>query len=296
MTPARLRWGLTLILVGVVLLLVNMGRIFPIHSSDVAHLLPWVLIGIGIEKIFTSTKLEFLSYFAVLATVGIVGYSIYEGTPDLLTEGAPLHRSNVVDFDPAVTLIDASIILSDAELDVRSTSVELFRAQKPVNWGYSSFSHSLSSDKLTVDLDAERRSGVRIDIDLDNPSWEIAIAENPQSSLIFDLNQVDAHLNFAEMHVTKLDIQATDCELYVKIGEKAADCQVELYGESNKVKLRLPSSSGVRIRGYDDDSYFEALGMIRTGGAYVNTDYETSTNKIDIVLDESLNSLNIDFY
>lgn len=299
MTPRRLRWGLTFVIVGAVLLLINMGRLPHPYESELVQLLPYILIGVGIEKIFTATRLEFIAYLSVLATAGVVAYSLFQGMPDFLDRGTAVDSPIVVPADSAVHKIDAQIKMSSADLSVRSTTGELFRTEKPDYWGYPDFDHRVNGDELVIDLNTNHRvsPGVRIQFD-DNESadWGLAFAENCATSMTLDLEDVNARFNVADLPLAKLDIQGNSCDLYVKVGDKQAESMIDIFGESNRVRLRLPSHAGVRIKGYEDDSYFESIGLHRSGGAYINDAYDSASSKVDIALDESLSSLNIEFY
>ena len=87
MTPSRLRWGLILIQVGILILLVNIGVFNWNFTIDLVSAIPFLLILIGIEKIFTRSRLEFISYLAVF-TIFIGGlYIAYRGSYGNAEEG-----------------------------------------------------------------------------------------------------------------------------------------------------------------------------------------------------------------
>ena len=81
MTPARFRWGIILILFGLLLLMQNLRFISDYYWDDMVIFFSITLIAIGIEKIFTRTRLQFLAYassflilFSGLAIVFVGSY------------------------------------------------------------------------------------------------------------------------------------------------------------------------------------------------------------------------------
>ncbi len=78
MNPARFRWGILLILIGVLFLLNNIGTLDWWMWNDIWSLWPLILIAIGVEKIFTKTKFEVIAYLAPLALAAIVVWTAAE--------------------------------------------------------------------------------------------------------------------------------------------------------------------------------------------------------------------------
>ena len=81
MTPARFRWGMILVQVGLLLLLRNAGVINDNVWINLLVLSPVVLIAIGIEKIFTKSRLQFIAYATtILLFIGGFAIAFYSGT------------------------------------------------------------------------------------------------------------------------------------------------------------------------------------------------------------------------
>ena len=73
MTPARLRWGLILIALGVLIIMCNTGRLDWDYWLELATWWPVLLIAIGIEKIFQNSRMKFISFLSPIILVGTMG-------------------------------------------------------------------------------------------------------------------------------------------------------------------------------------------------------------------------------
>jgi len=70
MSPARLRWGLLFIAVGVLLLATKSNWLSGYYWLELLDWWPVLLIAIGIEKIFLKTSVRIISYLSFLAFCG----------------------------------------------------------------------------------------------------------------------------------------------------------------------------------------------------------------------------------
>ena len=125
MTPARFRWGIILIQIGGLILLRNAGVLNDNLWVDLLVLSPIVLIAIGLEKIFTKSRAQFISY---LTSVGlffggflIAFYGSYGGdTTSFFSE--TIYRKG---SDPNVKSISATLRLDDTDLTIRDSGRDL---------------------------------------------------------------------------------------------------------------------------------------------------------------------------
>ena len=79
MSPARFRWGMFLIFIGTLILLVNLRVLNNNIWGDLLFYFPLVLIAIGIEKIFTHTRFQFISYASSVLLIAVGFYIAFQG-------------------------------------------------------------------------------------------------------------------------------------------------------------------------------------------------------------------------
>ena len=118
MTPARFRWGMAFIAIGFLLLLQNMRVLDWYFTWDLFFFLPLVIIAIGIEKIFTRSRLEFISYFTTLAIFAGISFMVYDSVnaSDLGNSS-----SNRISIDPSIEAIHAVLNISGGDLEIRDS-------------------------------------------------------------------------------------------------------------------------------------------------------------------------------
>ena len=128
MSPARFRWGILFILIGGLLLLNNLGVLPWWVWADILSLWPLLLIAIGVEKIFTRSRVEFIAYLAPVGLAVVVVWVAFGG----LTAGdfRLIRRGDTyrytIDRDPEVKRIKAVFDLDDTDIDLRNSGTRLF--------------------------------------------------------------------------------------------------------------------------------------------------------------------------
>ena len=130
MTPARFRWGLLFILVGTLMLLAEADVLNLNFVIELAYLFPFLLIAIGIEKIFAKTRLKALAYLSSVVLVAGALWVAFESSS--YSSDQSFFESGTISYeadDEAVDLVNVDLNLGHAHLTVRSSSDDLFRAR-----------------------------------------------------------------------------------------------------------------------------------------------------------------------
>ena len=129
MTPARFRWGMLLVQIGVLLTLQNFSVLDDVLWGELALFFPLVLIAVGIEKIFTKSKVQFISY---LTTVAL----FFGGLAIAFNASSGGHAGSFfsdhtydLEHDEDVELLHAILRLDGNDLTVRDATDELVHAR-----------------------------------------------------------------------------------------------------------------------------------------------------------------------
>jgi len=302
MTPARFRWGLLFILVGTLMLLAEADVLNLNFVIELVYLFPFLLIAIGIEKIFAKTRLKVLSYLSsVLLVAGALWVAFdnsgYSSDQSFFESGS---ISWEIEDEP-VDLIDADLRLGDANLTVRSASDDLFRAR------FDEWSLKPRSDMEIIDGIAEitlsarslkRHFGdgiVGIDTGHDD-DWRVSFAKDTPLSLKCRGSHGDVHLNLAANPVRDLHLDMNDADIYVKFGCLESEVRCSVVGDNSKLRLRIPREAGLRVSGLDFPVYFEEIGLMEQDSVYVTEGFDTATCRVLVEAEDHLRSFSIDFY
>lgn len=299
MTPARLRWGLLLVQIGALILLVNLKVINYNFVPLLLSAIPFFLILIGIEKIFTRSRAEMISYLSVGVMFFWGIYIAFEGTgePDY---GSFFHRTDYHQkHDSSIKELHARLRIGDGDLTVRDVTDDLF---------YARFAQFTSKPRIRYDtenqigkLRLQKRSHalwgdvIHVDVD-DRDDWTLYFSKTIPLDLECYGKDSDVHLNLATTPLKKLKLDTDDSQVYLKIGEIEPFVSLELRGNHSDLRLRLPADASVRIKADEFATYLERIGFVKDNGLFKTDDSDSITSRIEIELDRRLDNLKIEFY
>lgn len=301
MTPARFRWGLFLILMGVLLLLRNFDVLNDNFWIDLLILFPVVLIAVGIEKIFSRTRLRVISYLTSVALfVGGLAIAFNSGHGGESTSffSTTTYRQ---EGDPGVHFMRAVIDVDESDLTIRDSGNDLVYAK------FDRFTRKPEIDFVRQDsaasLEMVGRGGgvfggaVKIESD-ESPDWFVQFSGTTPLELNCTGHQSDLHLNLSTTPLRMLKIDADESTVYLKVGDLLPLVTVTVGGDDTELRLRVPKTVGLKVRGEDYREYLDKVGMIEadSGAGFVTAGYDTTGNKVDVDVDDRLNSFSIDFF
>jgi hypothetical protein len=299
MTPARFRWGLILILFGLLLLLQNLDLINSNYWIDLLMLFPIFLIAVGLEKIFSHTKLSFISY--VTSIFLFIGGLIiaYQGSTNGST-GYFSKWSYTIDYDAAAQAIDATLDLGESDLTIRDAS-----EKDLLDGDFREFSnkpdieHHVENGIAYINLKdrTDRIFDHIIEIDTeDRADWYLSFSEKIPLNLNLSGEKGNIHLNLSTTPLKDLKLTVPRTQVYLKLANLEPLVKVNLQGYDANLRLRVPSTSGLKIKGINDAEYMERVGLKPAQDAFINALYDSTNEKIEVDLDENLSSVSIDFY
>ena len=299
MSPARFRWGLILVLLGVLLLLQNAGTINSNFWADLLMWFPVVLIAVGLEKIFAKSRVKLISY---LTSVGLfvgglaIALAGSYGGEDTSFFG---ETSYELENDSDVKLLNVLLDLDGTDLTIRDSGRDLV---------YGEFDRFTRKPKIKSEITADvanvkmvSRSGGylggAIYFDTGDPQdWSLRFSKDIPLELNCRGEESDLHMNFSTTPLQKLTLDANDAKVYLKLGDLLPNVDISILGEDLDLRLRIPQTVGVRISGDDYKSYLFRQGFQEDDGRFVSDGFDSMDIRIDIKLDDQLGSFSIDFF
>jgi len=298
MTPARFRWGILLVTFGLLLLLRNVS----VFNDDIwLGLLvysPLVLIAIGIEKIFTRTRVQFIAYltssFLLIGGLAIAFYAgaDYEGS--FFTES-----SHTIKLDPSVKELSAKLDLNETNLTIRDAGHDLVHAEFDRFTRKAVITEWFEGDRARVVFESHPLAffGGALKIDTDEDlDWRVWFNEELPLDLDLTGRKSDIHLNLSTTPLRSLTLNLDDATIYLKIGELEPLVRVVVGGEDSRFKLRVPQSVGLRVHGADYRGYLNRLGLTGENDVFETEGYDSMTTQIEVDLDERLSDVSIDYF
>ena len=298
MTPARFRWGILLITLGTLFLLRNLDVLNDNFWADLVIWFPLFLIAIGIEKIFTKTKLSFISYltsvFLLVGGLVIAFAGSYGGDSDYFSE----HTFNLGP-DTGINLITAKIDIEETDLTIRDSGDELIYAKFNKYTRKPDINHKQVGDELVINIDSRSGSflGGVVKVDMgDAQDWYMQFSQDVPLALECIGQMADIHLNFSTTPLRSLNLDAEEAEVYIKLGDLEPDVHLVVNGDRSRVRLRVPGDAGLRVTGEAYRGLLKRIGLEEVDDAFVTPEYEDFRTKITIDLGENLGSLSIDYF
>lgn len=306
MTPTRFRWGMLFIMVGTLILLVNTRVLYGFYWHDFVFFfikfIPFLLIAIGIEKIFAGTSARYVSYVSTVALVAVGFWLVFEGQQ---------RDGDIKDFFESETIqeeIDPTVYATEAVLRVGGGNVTIRDATDDLiygsfgEWSFKpDFQHKVVNGVAELELSragATRRSwGGMIQIEgEDTDDWYLSFCRKVPLSLKCYGDEADLHLNLSTTPLRDLELDAPGSDIYLKLGTMEEAVNVTIRGEDTKLRLRVPREAGLKVSGLDDPDYLGSVGLIRDGGFFVTPGFEDASPQLNVSLDNRFRSLSIDYY
>lgn len=295
MTPARFRWGMLLVLIGVLLMLRNLDIISDDFWPELVMWSPLVLIAIGIEKIFAGSKVRFISYLtSIVIALAAIGLALeYESDISHRKSDRSTYRQRDIE---SVRLLNATIEAKDAIVEVRGASDDLVVARFADYVRRPRTDFSVDGDEAEVVLcsRAGKFFGGLVKIDLDElESWRVGFSSRVPLRLECLGSESDFHLDLSETHLQELNLDADEALLHIRLGRLEPVIQIEISGVDSDLELIVPRASGLRMITTDAGSFFARQGLYERDGDYYNSGYDTLDSKIKVILADPLSSFRL---
>jgi hypothetical protein len=264
MRRSGLFWGVILLLIGLLLLLSNLG-IIAVNVWGAVWAVVLIALGVGIlwgivvgssaavEK-ETAIPLEGAGSARVRVKHGAGRLRVSGGAaPDALLEGT---------FTGG---LDYRARRSGEALDVKMSPRGLPFSMGPWNWG---------------------RQGL---------GWTFSLNDAIPLDLAFETGAGEARLDLSELHVSHLRLQTGASSVQVMLPAKAGHTRARIEAGAASVSIRVPANVAAQVR-------FEgALASVdvdqnrfpRSGAVYRSPDYDTAQNKVDIDVEAGVGSFDV---
>lgn len=298
MTPARFRWGIILITIGVLLLLQNLNILPEEIWLDLAILFPILLIAVGIEKIFTRTRLQFISYLTSIALFGVAMYLGFYYSHD--GGGYFSTTTHRIDSDPEVRVIRAELDLDETNLTIRDSGRDMVYGRFDRFTRKPDIDYRVAHDTALIEFKARDGSYLGGAIKIEGGSerdWYMRFSEDTPLLLRCSGEESDMHMNFATTPLRRLSLDAADSYMYLKLGDMEPIVTIDVRGDDSSLKLRIPENVGLRVAAPDYGDYLERLGLTRvTDHVFMTSGFDTLSTRIELDIDEDLSSFSVDFF
>jgi len=299
MSPARLRWGLILIQIGVLVLLRNTGVLNDNFWIALLVYSPFLLIAIGIEKIFAKSKFKVISYLSVVA-IFVGGIYVAFDTSWGGEETSFFSQTTFQkEYLPEIKTVNATLELDNTDLTIRDSGDDLVYGRFDEFTRKPKIDYDYTDDSFTVKLIGRANSllggAIRIDTD-EIQDWYLKFCNKVPLDLDCTGDNSDLHLNLSTTPLRNLKVEANDAVIYIKLGKLEPLVHVFVDGSDSRLRLRVPNETGIKVTGDEYGSYLKQIGFEESDGVYTNSGYDTLQTKYEIDLEPKLTDFSLDYF
>jgi hypothetical protein len=257
-------WGLVLLLIGVLLLLDNLGYLAFLGFSVWQIIWPLALIAVGVGFLIGARRqsaVETQDFGVDLAEAAEASVHLDYGAGELrVSGGAGAHQLLTGTFEGGV---QHDVARRDRAVEARLWS------RSVVFWPWQFAPH--------------------------NRRWRLQLNERIPLTLVVKTGASDCELDLTDLQVTRLRIESGASSTRVKLPAHAGYTEVRGSSGVASLTLRVPANVAARIHAEGGLSSIavDRQRFPRQGGVYVSRDYETADNKVDIRIDVGVGSVDI---
>lgn len=299
MTVSRIRNGVILLSVGIVLLLNNLGYVDWSVWVSILSLWPILLIAIGIEKIFAKTSLSFVAYLSpILLLIAILGpaYYYYHHETDNVTYDGKIFRWEK-EMSPPVKRGFATFDFKAGTLKTNASQDKLVLAELDY-WRREPLCLYNYSDKdSTVKLEIKDRDhfwrGWFNPGSKSRHQWDVFLSDKIPWDLEIENSVASGDFDFSGIILENLSVDSDASSLKIKLGNKARDLKAKIDSDVSKLELFLPKDAGLKIenRSSLSSTNFEDISVNHERKSYWTSNYDSAPSKIEISLRGDVSSL-----
>lgn len=301
MSVSRIRNGVILLSVGIVLLLNNLDYVDWSVWVSILSLWPVLLIAIGIEKIFAKTSLSFFAYLSpILLLFAILGpaYYFYHNERDNVTYEGKTFRWEK-EMVPAVKKGFATFDFKAGTLKTNASQDKLVLAEldywRRVPLCFYNYSDKDSIVRLKIkDQDHFWRGWFKPRIK-SRHQWDVFLSDKIPWNLEIENSVMNGDLDFSGLILENLSVDLDVSSLKIKLGNKARSLKAKIDSDVSKLELLLPKDVGLNIetRSSLSSTDFQNISVNHEKKRYWTSNYDSSLSKIEISLHGDISSLRI---
>jgi len=311
MPVGKVRTGVILISLGVLLLLNTTGMVDFGLWSWLGKLWPVILIAIGIEKMFSSAQssnLRNLAWLSPIIIVGVVSYAVVAGQrDDNSNTWGENWQWNWDDKSDAPTSthswsepLNADAKRLDLELEMSGGRLTVRGGSDPENLVVARTSSRGEKPGTTSNVDAEGVYTVRI-VQRDKPDhrgrdqWIMKVTDSIPVNLTVEGGAARMRLDLSALKVQTLNLDAGAADIDIVLGSMISDVMCDLECGAATLDITIPSVAGLRF--YRESAISRLsdtdLNLVDKGSFSETEGYSDSAVKIEMHVKSALSSLRL---
>ena len=207
------------------------------------------------------------------------------------------NESRNLDLDGA-TSAEVVVRMDVGELDVAGGADGMLDAdftynvdewEPEVDW-------NVTDGKGRLEIDQDGSGGINIlDIDDVEYEWDLRLNDETPTALDVELGAGDSSLKLGTMNLTDLAVQTGAGDTTIDLtGDWANDLEASIDAGAGRLKVLLPSDTGVRIETDTGIVDVDNTGLTKDGDVYTNAAFGTSDATLTINIDAGVGEVELE--
>ncbi len=301
----RLLNGLTIVVIGAVLLMNTTGYLPWSVWDSVLEFWPILIIGLGVQIAFSKWRVPGLN-LAILVILILGAMFPYKGNLHLHRRfQLPIYRSADVNHAGFTVPLEGPTSKINLKLAAPSFDVCIMGDSQNIDKAVSA-EFDFSGSQPSVSQTGEGREldvtvwvpdhGVEVGGVTGAQKWDFSLNSSLVSNLALDGGVVALELDTGNLYVESLSMNAGVAKLDFHLGLSGKETKMVLEGGVSNIKLETPENAGVSItiRGpsavYHD---FSKEGLTKSGGSWITPGYDESSTKLELVVISGLSRVQL---
>ncbi len=292
-------WGITVILLGLVLLANNFQILSWRVWVELLRFWPVILIAIGVDLIFRKSSLSFLQILSPLLIIAAIGGAIYLSQ----TEQVYKEKSEVFKFhqslSPDLEQANIEINFGAGILKLRGDSIYLFDGDLITpSWLRPKMRYKATDKEGFLELSEEgKRDRFQFGRWGEEHSWDLRFNSETPLTLKINTGASSNYLDFSSLKVTYLELKTGLSKNEIRFGSLTST-RAKISAGASQIIIFIPRSIGAKIEADTalTSTNLNELGFRKQGDVYFSSNYSTAENRLDLELDTGVSSLKVEFF
>lgn len=308
MNHKKLIWGVILILIGILFILKTTGVLY-FNWHHIIYLWPLLLVFWGISILPVKGLPKFLlSLLVVVAGIFIMYkyngedwykdrnpwryyYKEYRDKEPDWDRNENEKQNLIFPYDPeiqsAVLELDAAV----GSFELKKTTTELIEVNNEGNIGKYSLTTHESDDKHIINLSMEKVSKQVIKV---KHKVDIKLNENPLWEMDMNIGAANVDMDLSGFKTKNIKISGGASSIMLKTGDLYPQTTIDIDAAASSITIYVPAESGCRIQTSTVLSGRKMKDFKKTeNNDYVTDNFEDSDNKVFVIVDAAVSSIEV---
>lgn len=297
MNSSKFFWGIVIIIFGLLFLADNMGLVPASFWSNLWQYWPIALIILGAGFMVGREKRSgWFLLSLVMIIFFIIGSAVWYLKDNNNSALIKTEISEIINND--VNKGEIEVRLGASNLNISSSSSSYLVEGTIDSFGTPTVSRDTKNGIERVVIN-QLSEGPRLWGGKKNENQiDLKLTEKISLSIIIKTGASKLDLDFSNTKLDNLEIDSGASSSQIKIGGESREVDVHIKSGASSFNISLPEDAGLKITNNSglSSNNFEKIGLKKDGKIYMSEKYDQTAQKITMILDTGVSSINIELY